>query len=1545
MAPSPSRRLAPIACVLLLAAAAAAAPPTQPGFVLRTSQTFAPGQTPKIDVQFRQIGYLDFRIYRVADPAAFFAGLKNPHQFGGPPPNIPQTPTLLERWHGWKRAAGGAWHDFLRRQFSRRVREAYLARGHSGKYRQIPIHVSAFAAVPLLNRRQLVLSWRELIPKTRDWESRTIPCPLTRPGLYLAEAVSGELRAYTLVFITRLGVVTKAARGQLLVFAADRDTGQPRAGVHVYLRADMNPFVMRATGADGTASFVLGGQRPRDWIVLASAGDDVAASDLPSWDFSSATIKTIRGYLYTDRPVYKPGQTVAYKGILRRRIAGHYQLPSAPSVAVTFTDANGKTLEVQHRPLNPFGAFSGTLQLPITAALGLYGFRAAPADATGDDDIQATGSFSVEDYHRPAYYVTVSPASKWLLQGGTQTFEIHSAYYYGAPVANAKLHWQLLRSVYWSDWFGDFEQSVPWTEYEYGTPVDDGDGRLDAQGAMRLALPIPLDPHQLDLTYTLRVTVTDAAGRPINGSGSFQATYASFRAGLSSDQDVYAAGQVASFTLQARDYQDRPVAARFQVQLETVAPAPQVLSTTTTETDAKGSAQFTLPMPGSGNYQVVATAADSNGRAVSASTWLWVFGGGGGVQYSSMQLIADRHSYQPGQTARILVQIPAPLAAGGPHWLWVTTERDRVYSRFVQKTSGPTATLDIPIADVAVPGIYVTATALSHDQLITGSLELKVPPTQEALHVSVEAAKSQYLPHATATVTVSARDASGHPVAADVSLAVVDESVYAVEPDHTPEILKSFYGDIYDQVDTEFSTDYWFSGWSGRDAMRLARLRRPYSLADFKGARLVQPQVRKDFRETAYWAADLITSADGQATASFQLPDSLTQWRITARAMTRDTRAGQAVSHFVTRKNVILQLVLPHFAVQGDRWTTYSIVHNYLPKPVAVRATLATVPDAAGVLLDDAAPRQFTLPAGGEQRAAWPLQAVQAGPATLLGQALTPVESDALELPLEVWPNGIRLDDPRSGALRELAQADETWQLPPAAPPGASYLSLRLAPSLVGTMFSALDYLLQYPYGCTEQTTSAMIGSLAVEQALSRLGGVPPATQQLLLPRVRAGLDRLANSQNSDGGWGWWPSTPTDPYMTAEAVTAVAEAEQAGFSVKPALLAQGRAAVDHLLDQYPRMTPELRAYLLQAAQLTGPIAPQYLEPLWSQRAQLSAYGQASLVLILAAQHDPRAAGLAQALIARASQNAEQAWWPANFDPLLEIWDDDGPETTAHVLRALVAARMPAPIEEKAVRWLADHAGDGYWYSTKQTAEVMTALAAYAQNTNELHPDYRVSVSLDGKVAYQGRFTAADVERQPVELRLPVASGPVKLSIARQGAGVLYWSADLVTYSTAADDVHRGGFDLNVLRQYFRLQSRAVRNADGTQQIVYQPEALNGPLRPGDLVLVDLTVSGGFQRYLLVEDPIPAGAEPVKNDDAMLTAAASPWWMQRDFRDDRVSFFQSVFGPGQEHLQYVLRVVLPGRFQALPTRAAPMYDPSKLATGTSRSFDFEAGSNP
>jgi len=276
------------------------------------------------------------------------------------------------------------------------------------------------------------------------------------------------------------------------------------------------------------------------------------------------------------------------------------------------------------------------------------------------------------------------------------------------------------------------------------------------------------------------------------------------------------------------------------------------------------------------------------------------------------------------------------------------------------------------------------------------------------------------------------------------------------------------------------------------------------------------------------------------------------------------------------------------------------------------------------------------------------------------------------------------------------------------------------------------------------------------------------------------------------------------------------------------------------------------------------------------------------------------------------------------------------------MKFLTRQRPQSPLLPKAAAYLVNHRDQGfYWSSTKQTAMVIYGLTDYLRQSGELRPDFSVTIWVNDKQVLARRFTPSDaLSPAPVPVRLSddqLAPGKNRIRIRKSGEGRLYWSAWAEYYSTAARLARSGTVSLNLLREYFRL---APSQEGG--RIVYRLEPLGASLQKGDVLAVRLTVSGGAWRYLMLEDPIPAGTEFIERDDLYELKDKPPWWAswytRREFHDDRAAIFQTLFNGGQTQYFYLLKVVNPGQFRVSPARLQPMYQPQFLATTESRTLE-------
>ena len=183
------------------------------------------------------------------------------------------------------------------------------------------------------------------------------------------------------------------------------------------------------------------------------------------------------------------------------------------------------------------------------------------------------------------------------------------------------------------------------------------------------------------------------------------------------------------------------------------------------------------------------------------------------------------------------------------------------------------------------------------------------------------------------------------------------------------------------------------------------------------------------------------------------------------------------------------------------------------------------------------------------------------------------------------------------------------------------------------------------------------------------------------------------------------------------------------------------------------------------------------------------------------------------------------------------------------------------------------------------------------------------------------------------------AGGNSIRIDTTGTGRSYYSGRAEYFSTEQKLQKTGSVSLNILRDYFRLEP----SKEG-EKIVYRTVPLDGPVASGDLLAVRLTVTGTEWKYLMVEDPIPAGAEFVERDQLYELKDKPPWWQywftRREMHDDRMAIFQTWFPASQQQYFYLLKVVNPGVFQMNPARVEPMYQPGFLSTTESRRLEVK-----
>src|SRR5215510_12392546 len=1117
-------------------------PAVKPRFSLSTSRTYGADEKARVYVGYQGVDSLDFRVYQVKDPFRFFRQLNSPHQMGEEDradvaevaATVERKPSFLEKLRSFKSSVYRSVKNHFRGRLRRESRAAFNDKFRSGE--RLPLNEADYARVPLLNSDQVTLTgaWRQVLTATEsEYDTRMVPLNKVEPGLYLVEALNGALRAYTVMVVTDLTMINKTTRdGQMLVYAVDRKSGEPRADVQVEVVKGKKVVATGKTDGNGVLGVsVRKGQPARreggaaalegvsnSYLALAKRGDQFAVSELEPYYFGVssdegegegvASSGRIASYVYTDRPVYRPEQKVYFKGVVRRLGEGGYETPTARAASVKITDQNSNEIFNKELPLSSRGTFSGEVDLGAGVSLGYYSIVASLNDA------QARGSFEVAEYKKPEFKVKVTTPKNFVPDGEKAKFTVEAKYFFGAPVTNGDVEYHIYRSRYYHWWFRDEDDDVIGgsegeegdenDSYGYGDDmVKNGEGRLDAQGRLEVTFDVPpLDEKEpYDFTYRLEAQVTDPSRRVEEGKASFVGTRGNVVVFAQPERYVYYQNDNARIKIKAADYEGRPVSSKVGLKFIEVTykrveerngdhsyftynAVERDLSSAEVTTNSQGEATYDYRVPVIGSIRIKTTVEDKNKRIPSDAGYIygadrndrwadWAYQDSG-----SIKLIPDKKSYKPNETAHVLAMLPADKAH-----LLVTTEMASVMSHRRVDAASRAVMIDVKIEDRFVPNVYLSVAYVKDGEMFESGKSLNVPARSKFLNLEIIPDKKEYKPRDPASYTVVARNADGTPAAGvELSMGVVDEAIYSVKPDTAGDIRRAFYGTRYNSVETHFSTAYNFTGYSDSKQMELAANKRSYQLADFKNeGQLVEPKVRKDFKDTAFWKPDVVTGADGKATVKFDLPENLTTWRATARAVSGDLRVGSIVSRVLSRKDLILRLEIPRFMTEGDTVTVSGVIHNYLNSDKATQIKL----EVAGANLLDAAQQTVTITKEGEQRIDWRISASQLGEVTLCATAKTNVESDGIELKVPVVPQGLKQTRGAAAAIaEETSERTFTLDLPANANAQARALRIEATPSVAGAMFGALDYLTAYPYGCVEQTMSSFLPNVIVAQTL-----------------------------------------------------------------------------------------------------------------------------------------------------------------------------------------------------------------------------------------------------------------------------------------------------------------------------------------------------------------------------------------------------------------------------------------------------------------------------
>ncbi len=1338
-----------------------------------------------------------------------------------------------------------------------------------------------------------------------------------------------------------IAVHTHVTPEATLVHVARLSTGEPVPGVSFSLNG--KALDGRTTDANGFAIVPIGASQVDTGVLMVKDGETTLQVPLKQGNrdarlfpqYAAETAPALgdrRALVITDRGIYRPGSKVFIKASVRRKLGEQIVPLAGTAVRVRVLGPTDDELADMALVTDDMGSVAGEYQVPAEARVGRH--RIEVAEASDPEKVLHEQVIQVAEFEPPRFTVDVDAS---LAASNTLRAKVLGKYLFGAAMDSATVEWTLSREnaslpggpftdggFHFTDdrysWWDDEKPEGEWSRA--------GSGKLGPDGTLAVAQKLDLGGAVGPQKFTFEADVADSSYRHIAGRGSVVVHPSERYVGLKITRPWGDVGVGVPVQLGVIDHEGRPVAgvavtAKLNLVDWSYSRKPQrgggyeyqwqrtIKPIGSCQTvSAREAVSCDLTPTENGSYEVI-TEIDGRRGGVSS---LWAWGSDGErkavpTRGRTLDIIADKGRYVPGETAKLLVQNPFPAATA-----IFTLEQGGLLSHQVLRLDEAAKVFEVPILPGHAPHVHATITLLpigggdERTDWKIGAIRIPVAMDNVRLNAEVRSDKTTYEPGEEVTVTIDVKDGKQPVAGAEIALAVVDEGILRMTNFHAADPAAA----LRPGQPLRFTVN------DTRDRLA-ALLEHSQTAGDGAGdGSSTTSNARKNFVQTAYWKPDLRSDGKGRATATFKLPDNLTRFRMMAVVIDKAGKGVGSESEFTVRRPVMMVPVVPRFAAVGDSFEVAAMLHNNTDQPLSARVLLGEREQAV------------TVKAQGHERVGFPLTAQAPGELKLdfsVKDASDKVR-DAVLAKIPVDLAGVRERPQISGAF--VHEQLIKMEVPDTVLVGTGdqdFVTVQAGQHMWPELGARLQFLLDYPHGCVEQTTSGLLPLLAARDILPRIGFTLLSPEEID-KRIDSGLRHLATMRTSSGGLGYWPGDNTpNIYGTAYAARAVVAAKRAGIRLPDGLL---KSVEDYLVERLlsDGVEGEVQASIALSLGELGSLPASSADALHDRRGDQGVFGKASLAIALSTlrgQEDRVKSLLAEI----------EAAFDADGKLVKDRRGSDfyyyGSDTRSRAQAAIALGRLrPGTVlHTKLVQQLAAVSES---YTTQATAFSLMAVAEQIRGQSPEGAPFTVTLGSDTLVATK------ELGGGSKEFQIPLAQlrGANKTLALRSDSKAALafivrgaWKRELddargLTATSAA-----GGPDIY----------RVITDARG--------EAVDlNAVKPGTVLrialLADLPIGeldSSEMNYLAVTDRLPAGFEPIQPD--LWTVARAPELSDKhpfadmlrwggsdasfvELRDDRVQvYFDRVWGE-RVLATYLVRASTPGTFVLPPAAVEFMY---------------------
>lgn len=1349
--------------------------------------------------------------------------------------------------------------------------------------------------------------------------------------------------------------------------------------------------------------------------VISIPNDSAIVSDEANkFEYASNAYLARKMYVYTDRPIYRPGDEAHIKGFYRIGYDGSYEIFRDRKISLAVFDGQGKEVFNKELDVNDFGAFNADLILDTQGALGQYRIEA---------DGYGYGYFDVEEYSPSPFKVETKTDKDEYISGDTMNMDIDANYYFGAPVEGGEVEYSIGSQDYYFDKYeGEyFSFGAGWYYCYYD--CDYGDKfilrdkvPLDASGKTHISHILDInklfkkDEEKQSKIFVIYVTVKNKNGQAVSAQKSFIVHKGEFYLGLNSDKSFLGKSEQFNLKMKSVDTSGKEVnienisivvnkvnwAAvkrkevdggyyyRWEKRLEKV-------EDRNAATDGNGNWSGSFSLKDEGEYEIIAKVNDKKGNAITANYDVYVWGEGyAQVEPSNdekLDVITDKANVKVGDQANIIIKSPYDKAKA-----LISIERGQIYDYKIIDIDQSLYKYSFDILESYIPNIFASVTLISgKPEVKFGKVEFNIDIKEKEINIEVKLNKEFYLPGEEVILDFEAKDSKGNPQSAEISAAVADLSVLALKGNPKKNPLVFFYDGFPLTVMTasnvknilyEVNVPTGTKGGGGGEPGDLAKKKRGV------------------FKDTAFWQAVVRTDESGKAQVKFNLPDNLTTWQAEAVGITKDTKLGAGYKEFIAKKELMVVPLRPRFIIPGDEFLIGAQIFNQTDdeqkfdvsfsssslvvgdehrSPLQLGGETETEsenPSSQSLIKNVVTEEKHIKIKKGETETiyfnAQAPSAFKEGWHKFTLSAKNDKYEDTVEQAIKIRRNDTYEATATSGYSNG-EKVSEYVYIPPNVIKDKGDLKVSHSATLAVFLSDALQYLFEYPYGCSEQVASKLEAIATVKKGLKikNLGdkfdikeiefeGENYPVDQV----VEIGLARIYETQQDDGGFAYYHNGWSNIYLTLHIMNMLYDLKDAGYNINENSLlralefARNKIRYDQDLQKdndFMIIFGYTQSYLKSYGIKMEDIVAEKIKGMEHNEKfineDISSISLAYLAILLSREEKTFGKKFKDKIFKilenRITIDSRGAFLETRGNLIWQYYETSVKDS-ALLIKALTLDKRDNQILDRILRWLLNsRKKDGAWGSTNNTITVIDAMTDYLAWQKETESNFTLKVNLND--SEKSSFTYAP--------QTILSENSFSAPISELGLN----SFNRVIFSKENHNNLKNNFYYDMsLKYYLPIDSIAPRDEGFTiKRNFYRldDEDFQNPVleaKVGDVLRARVEIIAPTTRnFVAIEDFIPAGVELVNfnletSDQSLNEEERTDWTIdetlfmpdRQEFRDDRLLSFKENVISNTYHFEYYVRVLIPGKFHHLPAVVSEMYTPENFGRTSGGYFEVK-----